>query len=1168
MVLFSLYVLSSCHDPISQPQIPSIPEGKGSFTLFISDINGRTIYPNTTLNSFAEFALEFFPKEGGDSILEMRTNSTLSSSPIILNIGEYDLHVTAYLSTGKVKPAAYGEVPNLEIKDGQNNTGSVSLKAFADSGKGTFRWTITFSGLTLKEASMTITPLGENGDDEQTLYFTGGTPVIQNSSSLELNSGYYNVLFTLIRDDGTQRIERRDILHIYQNLESSFSFTFYSSDFYKKNYIVTYVYNDGVNSDGIETKDIGDKISQTAPTKNGYVFGGWYTTEDLAEAGLWDIDADTVTGDITLYAKWLTAGTFTFQFLITDNTPIVDSGIIINPGIGGTDNATINVKNADDYTDIEWYYNGVHIETGDTLDLDSSIFTGVNGYKFITVEAKKANGALYSALVMIEVRVPAAKIGSTPYATLDLAIKAAVGGTSSAPEEITLLSDVTVPEKGMTANTGYAINAGQHILLTVDADCSLKINASAGSFALFTVNSTTPTSVSSASLTLDGSNGSLTLNGGYLAASTNRRGIYINNGGTVVIKDNVTIAGFRCSNNYGGGVCMNGSNARFTMSGGTIYGSGSDVLPQELRNEAYSYASIYVYSTGTAKFDGRYGTDNISSTNSTLPTVRTLSGTITISPSSSVTTYTKLYAVYNGNEAVSYQWSNSSGSISGATTPQYIPTVYGTYYVTVSAPGYTSKQSSSVSASYSTFAGAISIDPVGEIQPGTLLTANYNGSEPDTNKMMVNYQWRESNSEISGAITSIYTPNDPGIYTVYVSGTGYNSKSSTNAGDFVPYIKPASDKIISLSNNVWKDSTFTGSSQQDWYSIDNVSPGTTYYVWINNAYCTYGDGTKTANTYLSIIYDDGRLVCLDRSYSSSWSGVSFTPASGFSGKVYIQVKLYNSDFNSSTYGIVYSTVNTMPINNTLDLPSKQAEPLSPSTWKQATLSSTSPQHWYSFSVTEGRTYYLWWNESPYYLSGTSGTIDENPLTDVDVTAWYSDRTRAFENTDTAWATPKSFTAAKSGTVTIQVRPKSASSSYGAYEIAYREDNNVRPNGHIGVWLAPASYSTLTGGVWGNGNLTSSDQQDWYRFAVSPGTYYIWLNTYNYGSGKTGNVYIDACYGDGRSIFTYVYNAYSSPRSISVDSTDTTGAIYIRVKYDSRTGTYGVVFNTTNSRPAL
>ena len=48
---------------------------------------------------------------------------------------------------------------------------------------------------------------------------------------------------------------------------------------------------------------IGDKLNEPAnPTRFGYTFDGWYKDSAYVEA--WDFDTDTVTADITLYAKW------------------------------------------------------------------------------------------------------------------------------------------------------------------------------------------------------------------------------------------------------------------------------------------------------------------------------------------------------------------------------------------------------------------------------------------------------------------------------------------------------------------------------------------------------------------------------------------------------------------------------------------------------------------------------------------------------------------------------------------------------------------------------------------------------------------------------------------------------------------------------------------------
>jgi len=61
-----------------------------------------------------------------------------------------------------------------------------------------------------------------------------------------------------------------------------------------------------------QTVDHGELVIEpTAPTKTGSTFAGWYKESNCTN--LWDFDTDTVTADITLYAKW-TTNTYTVTF--------------------------------------------------------------------------------------------------------------------------------------------------------------------------------------------------------------------------------------------------------------------------------------------------------------------------------------------------------------------------------------------------------------------------------------------------------------------------------------------------------------------------------------------------------------------------------------------------------------------------------------------------------------------------------------------------------------------------------------------------------------------------------------------------------------------------------------------------------------------------------------
>jgi hypothetical protein len=71
----------------------------------------------------------------------------------------------------------------------------------------------------------------------------------------------------------------------------------------------------------------------------------------------------------------------------------------------------------------------------------------------------------------------------------------------------------------------------------------------------------------------------------------------------------------------------------------------------------------------------------------------------------------------------------------------------------------------------SNLSGSINISPT-TATVGTELSATYSGSEA------VNYQWNKDGTAINGKTTTKLTPNEGGSYTVTVSASGYNGKTS------------------------------------------------------------------------------------------------------------------------------------------------------------------------------------------------------------------------------------------------------------------------------------------------------------------------------------------------------------------------------------------------------
>jgi len=173
-----------------------------------------------------------------------------------------------------------------------------------------------------------------------------------------------------------------------------------------------------------------------------------------------------------------------------------------------------------------------------------------------------------------------------------------------------------------------------------------------------------------------------------------------------------------------------------------------------------------------------------------------LSGTITISPTTATVGAT-LTAVYSGTETVSYQWNKDGSAITGKTATTLTADTAGSYTVTVRASGYNSKTSEAVDVndpSLSILSGTITINPNSGVAVNTELTATYSGSET------VNYQWKKDGSNV-GTNSNKFTPTTAGSYTVIVSASGYNSKTSnsvTVTSDDGTNTNPKSIKITGI----------------------------------------------------------------------------------------------------------------------------------------------------------------------------------------------------------------------------------------------------------------------------------------------------------------------------------------------------------------------------------
>jgi len=210
LIIFT-FLLISCPDNLQQART-------GTFSLVIGRHSfGRTIIPSTVMEDFVEFKLDFISKDNGNT--NFSETWTSSSGTVALNVGTWDLFVTAYLddSKGVLLETAKGALENIIVSSGSITAGNVSLYPIT-TGKGTFSWNIDYPG-NITNASLEIISI-DMALYQQTFYFIGETTIKKNDSH-KLDAGQYRVIFRL--SNGQEEVVLSETLHIYQNMESKFS---------------------------------------------------------------------------------------------------------------------------------------------------------------------------------------------------------------------------------------------------------------------------------------------------------------------------------------------------------------------------------------------------------------------------------------------------------------------------------------------------------------------------------------------------------------------------------------------------------------------------------------------------------------------------------------------------------------------------------------------------------------------------------------------------------------------------------------------------------------------------------------------------------------------------------------------------------------------------------
>ena len=462
------------------------------------------------------------------------------------------------------------------------------------------------------------------------------------------------------------------------------------------------------------------------------------------------------------------------------------------------------------------------------------------------------------------------------------------------------------------------------------------------------------------------------------------------------------------------------------------------------------------------------------------PSLLALSGTITISPNSGVTVNTQLTATYSGSETISYQWEKDGSSV-GTNSNKYTPTTAGNYSVTVSAAGYNSKTSNSV-----TVTGGGGTDPIPSfIPPGTTVTTLTENVWDNGDLIYIGYeQWFKftatagiqyihvnfgtlnyllvkvydsSGTEVGDEqYRNIINSRDPiqqsltieQEYYIKVSSFIAENCSGTYQIGFMSNLIPPGTAIITLTENTWANGNLPPSNDVQWFKF--TATASTQYI-----HASFGTLNEL---YVQVYNSSGNAV---GSETKLYSSTKYTSQTLNVGQVYyINVRPYNSTL-SGTYQIAFNTTFFPPGTITL----------TENTWENGNFISSRDEQWFKFTATA----------NTQYIHINFGTI-----TNLYVQLYDSSGAKVGSETQFySGLRDISQTVTISQVYFIKVAPYNS----GTYQIAF----NTSTTSPVITITLPSNAIQLTENVWADGNLPTSSSEQWFKFTATANTQYIHVN---------------------------------------------------------------------------
>ena len=406
--------------------------------------------------------------------------------------------------------------------------------------------------------------------------------------------------------------------------------------------------------------------------------------------------------------------------------------------------------------------------------------------------------------------------------------------------------------------------------------------------------------------------------------------------------------------------------------------------------------------------------------------------------------------------------------------------------------------------------GDITISPNTSVAINTELTATYSGSEA------VSFQWKKDGENIGTASTTNpnkYTPTVAGEYTVTVSVTGYNPKTSDP---------------VNVTSSVGIAPTITTTS------LPNGAVGTAYSHTL----------TATGDTGITWSLETGSLPT--NLVLSTAGVISGTPTTA--GTYNFTVTATNAVGSHQSMPL---SITIMPTGTSM----AEAIPLTENQWADGNIPTSSDVQWFVFTATE----------STQYIHADFGTLDGIGVSGLYVQVYDSSEatsggeSRLYYNVEsTTYNTRASRTLTPEETYYIRVSPYSGNS--GAYRI-----------GFTASFVPPGGAIPLTENQWADGNIATPGGQQWLVFTATASTHYIHGNPL-----FVGQLYVQVYNSSGGTVSSEQYLPAGSNLYIS-RTLNQGQIYYIRARpyynavnedYSGDIGNYWIAFNTSTTPPNI